>query len=68
MPLEIVGVPPPGMSDNKQAQLEGAPLQDELLQRRETAELLRAWYKITDPKQRRKILSVIKSMGEEVRG
>src|SRR5262249_37819577 len=55
---------PPGMSDNKQSQLEGVPSVEEVLQRRETTELLRAWYKITDPKQRRKILSVIKSMSE----
>jgi len=55
----------PSMSDNKPAALEGVLTQDEFLQRRETAELLRAWYKITDPKQRRKILSLIKSIGEE---
>lgn len=44
---------------------EAALAQDEFLHKRETAELLRAWYKMTDPKQRRKILSLIKSIGEE---
>jgi transcriptional regulator with XRE-family HTH domain len=66
LPPELASLRPPGMSDNKQEKLEGTPqTQDEMLQRRETGELLRAWYKITDPKQRRKILSVIKSMGED---
>ena len=34
-----------------------------ILDRRETTDLLRAWYEITDPSQRRKILNLIKSMG-----
>ena len=50
---------------NKQAPLEGGPAApDQILHRRETAELLRAWYRITDPKQRRKIMDLIKTMGE----
>ena len=45
-----------------------SPLQDEempgddLLQRRETLDLVRAFYKISDPKQRRKVLELIKAM------
>jgi len=67
LPAKITSSRPAGFSDSsKQAPLEGGPpAQDEMLQRRETAELLRAWYKITDPKQRRKLLGVIKTMGED---
>jgi hypothetical protein len=36
--------------------------QEDLLQRRETLDLVRAFYKITDPKQRRKVLELIKAM------
>jgi transcriptional regulator with XRE-family HTH domain len=66
LPVELTSSRAAGFAEgNKQAPLEGAPpAQDEMLHRRETAELLRAWYKITDPKQRRKILGLIKSMGE----
>nr|MDP9127774.1 hypothetical protein [Pseudomonadota bacterium] len=56
-----------GTGDNKQLMPEGAPAgpqQEQILHRRETAELLRAWYSVTDPKQRRKILDLIKSMGK----
>jgi transcriptional regulator with XRE-family HTH domain len=54
-----------GFGEDKQALLEGAPTpQDEILHRRETVELLRAWYRITDAQQRRKMLGLIKSMGE----
>jgi transcriptional regulator with XRE-family HTH domain len=54
-----------GFSESKQAPLEGAPpAHDEILHRRETADLLRAWYRIADAQQRRKILGLIKSMGE----
>jgi transcriptional regulator with XRE-family HTH domain len=54
---------PPGMSDNIQDNIEGAPQNDnQILQRRETLELIRAYYRITDPKQRRKVYDLIKSM------
>jgi transcriptional regulator with XRE-family HTH domain len=54
-----------GFGEDKQASLEGEPAaQDQILHRRETADLLRAWYRITDPKQRRKIMDLIKTMGE----
>lgn len=57
-----------------QASLEGAPETnqnpqrleaDQILHRRETTDLLRAWYRISDPKQRRKIMDLIKSMGDD---
>ena len=52
-----------GLSDGSQASLEGAPSGDsQILQRRETLELIRAYYRITDPKQRRKVYDLVKSM------
>jgi transcriptional regulator with XRE-family HTH domain len=54
-----------GFHDNEQAPLEGVPNNDnQILQRRETMELIRAYYNITDPKQRRKVYELIKSMAE----
>jgi transcriptional regulator with XRE-family HTH domain len=58
-----------GFSENKQAALEGAPATTmpdaEILQRRETLDLIRAYYNITDLKQRRKILDLVKSMATD---
>ncbi len=56
---------PYGMSDNEQAALDNAPFADkEMLNRRETLELIRAYYRITDARQRRKIYELIKTMGD----
>ena len=49
---------------------EGATFEHDLddglsLDKRETLELIRAYYRVTDPKQRRKIYELIKSMAEE---
>ena len=42
----------------------GAPNgNDELLNRRETLELVRAYYRITEPTQRKRVFELIKSMG-----
>jgi len=52
-----------GLSDAEQAALDDAPQNDgKILQRRETLELIRAYYRITDAKQRRKVYDLIKSM------
>jgi transcriptional regulator with XRE-family HTH domain len=52
-----------GLSDSGQAMPEGAPQNDNrILQSRETLELIRAYYRITDSKQRRKVYDLIKSM------
>jgi transcriptional regulator with XRE-family HTH domain len=64
LPPEITNLPAPKLGDTQETAPESAPPLDEFLHRRETAELLRAWYRITDPKQRRKTLGLIKSMGE----
>ena len=55
-----------GLSDATRGALEGAPNGDnQILQRRETLELIRAYYRITDSKQRRKVYDLIKSMASE---
>jgi transcriptional regulator with XRE-family HTH domain len=58
-----------GFSDNKQAALEDVPvsatnLSEDILDRKETSDLLRAYYSITDSKQRRKIFELIKSIAD----
>ncbi len=52
-----------GFAESRQSALtdDEAPGED-LLQRRETLDLVRAFYKITDTKQRRKILELIKAI------
>ena len=57
--------PSVGFAEKEQASLEGVGGTDnELVQRRETMELIRAYYRITDPKTRRKVYELIKSMAE----
>ena len=60
--------PQTGFSDTEQSALEGAPADSEILRRRETLELIRAYYRITDPKQRRKVYELIKSMALDSAG
>ncbi len=56
----------PGFAESAQAPLEGIPQgENEALHRRETLELIRAYYRITDTKQRRKIYELIKTMAEQ---
>jgi transcriptional regulator with XRE-family HTH domain len=55
-----------GMGESAQQGLDGQPHGDtELLRRRETLDLIRAYYRITDAKQRRKVFELIKSMAEQ---
>lgn len=52
-----------GFGEKGQAPMEGIQNPDtELLHRRETLELIRAYYSITDKKSRRKIYELVKSM------
>ncbi len=61
-----------GFGESAQTGLEGGaappgvvPMADsQILQRRETLELIRAYYRITDPRQRRKVYELIKSMAD----
>lgn len=55
-----------GMAEKGQTKLEQVPEADpELLHRRETLELIRAYYRITSAKTRRKMFELIKSMADE---
>jgi len=55
-----------GFAETEQAPLGKPPLlEKEMLHRRETLELIRAYYRITDIKQRRKVFELIKSMAEQ---
>ena len=59
-----------GFAEQDQAPLEGGAVQTdtEMLHRRETLELIRAYYRITDTKTRRKVYELIKSMAEPETG
>ncbi|MDR3449865.1 MAG: helix-turn-helix transcriptional regulator [Alphaproteobacteria bacterium] len=60
------GLPQPGFAEEGQADLENAPASGyDVMHRRETLELVRAYYRITDDKQRRKVYELIKSMADE---
>lgn len=70
---------PKGFGEGGQSQLAGSPQAGQeaanaqtqassdadMLQRRETLELIRAYYRITDVNQRRKVFDLIKSMSEK---
>ncbi|MDD3181432.1 MAG: helix-turn-helix transcriptional regulator [Alphaproteobacteria bacterium] len=54
-----------GFAEQEQSPLEGVVQTDsEMLHRRETLELIRAYYRISDVKTRRKVYELIKSMAE----
>lgn len=53
-----------GMADNSQEPI----LNDDLLLERETHEILRVYYSVTDAKKRREILHIVKSMAENLIG
>jgi transcriptional regulator with XRE-family HTH domain len=62
-------VPQAGFAENEQAPLEGAGSAErqadyDILRRRETLELVRAYYRIQDDKQRRKVYQLIRSMSD----
>ena len=64
--------PAAGFAESGQASLKGGPEgkadsadDPEIMQRRETLEFVRAYYRITDPKKRRKVYELIKSMADE---
>lgn len=66
MPDAFFGQAPQGMGESGQAALEDSPQADmEHFHRRETFELIRAYYRIADAKQRRKIFELIRSMADQ---
>lgn len=55
-----------GFADNQQAPLEGtSDIDTNILQSREIMQLIRAYTRITDPKQRRTVYDLIKSMADD---
>ncbi len=61
----------PGFAESEQAPLEKASALErqndqDIMRRRETLELIRAYYRIQDGKQRRKVYELIRSMSDEV--
>lgn len=55
-----------GMAESGQEAIEGQGEESEAnLSSRETADLVRAYYRITDPKKRKHILNLIRSMSDE---
>lgn len=72
MPESIALPSPPslGFCDSEQEPLDGAPSGEkqndyDILRRRETLELIRAYYRIQDGKQRRKVYELIRSLSDE---
>jgi transcriptional regulator with XRE-family HTH domain len=65
MPQEIggTGPGPGGRAPSGFADAQDAFGQDEALHRRETLELVRAYYRIADPALRRRVFDLIKTMG-----
>ena len=66
---DIAPTPRQGSAEDEQASLEGSSSPETsdyaVLQKRETLELVRAYYRIQDPKQRRKVYELIRSMSDE---
>lgn len=58
MPPEVANGVPSGLSENSQE-----PLEDDPLGRRETLELIRAYYRISDARVRRRLFELAKSLG-----
>lgn len=53
-----------GFADNDQASFEGA---DDILKRKETIELIRVYYSIDNPKLRKDLFKLVKSMAENLK-
>jgi transcriptional regulator with XRE-family HTH domain len=67
MPAAAGFAPQHGFANNEQAPLEDGPASGDydILRRRETLELVRAYYRIQDPKQRRKVYELVRSMADD---
>jgi transcriptional regulator with XRE-family HTH domain len=64
LPPALSGKAPSQLNDNAQTLSDGNSNDQQILRRRETLELIRAYYRITDPKQRRKVYELVKSLAE----
>ena len=63
LPIEITARKSPGLTDVKVASFQGDPLV-----KRETLELVRAYYRITDPSVRRRIFELVKAVAKPASG
>ena len=63
LPIEITARKSPGLTDVKVASFEGDPLV-----KRETLELVRAYYRITDPSVRKRIFELVKAVAKPASG
>ncbi len=63
LPAEISGQKTPGLADIKIASFEGDPLV-----KRETLELVRAYYRITEPSVRKRVFELVKAVAGPAAG
>ena len=63
LPSEISGLKAPGLADIKIASFEGDPLV-----KRETLELVRAYYRIMDPSVRKRVFELVKAVAKPASG
>ena len=63
LPSEFSGLKAPGLADVKIASFEGDPLV-----KRETLELVRAYYRITDPSVRKRVFELVKAVAKPATG
>ena len=63
LPIEITARKSPGLTDIKVASFEGDPLV-----KRETLELVRAYYRITDPSARKRVFELVKAVAKPALG
>lgn len=61
----LAGVPHSSIVEQSAGSQGQGAMDTDMLQRRETLELIRAYYRITDVNQRRKVFDLIKSMSEK---
>ncbi len=63
MPESLAGVAPQSRPMHGFAEPQGGFAADDTMAKRETLELVRSYYRITDPNVRKRMLDLIKSMG-----
>ena len=63
LPSEFSGLKAPGLADAKIASFEGDPLV-----KRETLELVRAYYRITNPSVRKRVFELVKAVAKPTTG
>lgn len=56
-----------GFSDQEQATIDGGPGQDDVMSKKETLELIRVYYSIQNPKLRKDLFKLVKSMAENLK-